>query len=135
MVLNTHSIKDKEDILTDYVRSEAIDMIIATEIWLINQDRDVIWMESNEVVKDGYHISAINRDGKRGGELALLYRSNITVSKISQKQYRSFEVVHWMAIIGNSTLNLLDIYHPPYSINQRITNSLFLDDLTDHLTE
>ena len=135
MVINTQSIKNKEDILPNYLRSEAIDMVIATETWLTNQDRDVIQMEANELVKDVYLISAINRDGKRGRGLALLYRSNITVSKINQKLYRSFEVAHRMSSKGNSTLNLKSIYHPPYPVNQRITNSMFLDDLTDHLTE
>ena len=40
-----------------------------------------------------------------------------------------------MITIGNSTLNILSIYHPPCSINQKITNSMFLDDLTEYLTE
>ena len=40
-----------------------------------------------------------------------------------------------MASIGNHTLNLLGIYHPPYLSGQSITNSMFLDDLTGHPTE
>ena len=40
-----------------------------------------------------------------------------------------------MASIGTQTLNFLGLYHPPYSTGQRITNFMFLDDLTDHLTE
>ena len=101
----------------------------------IDHDRDLIWMESNGFVKDGYQISAINRVGKKDGGLALIYRSNITVTKMNQKQCRSFEAVHWMITVGNSVLNILDIYHPPYSISQKITSSMFMDDLTDDLTE
>ena len=63
MLLNTQSIKNKEDLLSDYMRNEAIDMTISTETWLTDQDRDVIWMELNGFVKDGYQISAINRVG------------------------------------------------------------------------
>ena len=40
-----------------------------------------------------------------------------------------------MVSIEKNTLNLLGIYHPPYSTSQKITNSMFLDKLTDHLTE
>ena len=98
-VINTQSIKNKEDLLADYLRSEAVDMVLATETWLTNQDRDVIWIESNGHVRDDYHISMLHRDSKSRGGLALIYKSNIIVSKISQKQYRSFEVVHWMASI------------------------------------
>ena len=82
-------------------------------------------MELNGFVKDGYQISAINRVGKKGGGLALIYRSNITVTKMDQKQCRSLEAAHWMITIGKSTLNILGIYHPPYFISQKITNSMF----------
>ena len=135
MVLNIQLIKRKEDLLAYYLRSKAIYIVIVTETWLTNQDRDVIWIESKELVKDGYIFSAVNRDKRRGGGLALIYKCNITVSKISQMTYRSFKVVHWMVSIKNTTLNLLGIYHPPYLASQRITNSMSLDDLTDHLTE
>ena len=50
---------------------------------------------------------------------------------ITQKKQRSFEVTHWKKIIGNNTLNILAIYHPPYSVGQNTTNTGFLDDLTE----
>ena len=40
-----------------------------------------------------------------------------------------------MTRIGNNTLNILGIYHPPYSVGQNITNVMFLDDLTEFLTD
>ena len=43
----TQSIRNKEDILSDYMKMEAIDIAIATETWLTNNDRDVVWLESN----------------------------------------------------------------------------------------
>ena len=64
---NKHSINKKEDLLTDNLRSEVIDNVIATEAWLNNQDRDVIWIESNELVNNGYDISAGSRDSRKGG--------------------------------------------------------------------
>ena len=51
--MNTQSIRNKDDILSEYMRSEAIDMAIATETWLTNSVRDVVWLESNKLVKDG----------------------------------------------------------------------------------
>ena len=84
MVINTQSLKNKEDLLAKYFRSEVIDMVIATVTWLTNQDRDVIWIESNGLVKDGYHISVINRDSKNRGRLYLIYKSNITVFKLAK---------------------------------------------------
>ena len=51
---NTQSIMNKEDMLSDYMRREAIDIAIATETWLTNNDRDVVWLESNGFVRNIY---------------------------------------------------------------------------------
>ena len=99
--------------------------VIGAETWLTNSVRDMVWLESNELVKDGYQINVRNREGKRGGGLAIIYRDNITVTEITQKKQRSFEVTHWKTTIGNSTLNILGIYHPPYSAGQNTTNTVF----------
>ena len=42
MVINAQSIKKKEDLLANYLRSKATDIVTATETWLTNQDRDII---------------------------------------------------------------------------------------------
>ena len=97
------------------MRNEAIDIAILTETWLTNSTGDMVWLESNELVKDGYQISVRNGEGKRGGGLAIIYRDNITVTEIPQRKQRSFEFTHWKTIIGNSTFNILGIYYPLYS--------------------
>ena len=89
------------------MRSEVIDVAIATETWLTNNDRDVVWSESNSLLKDGHQISVRNRDGKKGGGLALIYGSNITTTEIAQRKQSSFKIVHWMTTIGINTLNIL----------------------------
>ena len=117
------------------MRREAIDIAIATETWLTNSNRDVVSLESNGFVRDGYLISVSNRVGRMGGGIAIIFRSNITATEITQKKLRSFELAHWMTTIGTSTLNILGIYHPPYSTGQKITNAMFLDDLMEFLTD
>ena len=129
------SIKNKEDLLTDYLRCEAIDIAVITETWLTDSDMDAIWMKSNGFKKDGYQISVINRIGKNGGGLALIYGKNVTITNVDQKQHRSFESAHWRTTTGNKTLNILSLYHPLYSVRQKITNSMFTGDLTDSLTD
>ena len=92
-------------------------------------------MESNGFKKDGYQISVINKIGMKGGGLALIYGKNVTVTKVDQKHHRSFKSAHWRITIGNKTLNKLGLYHPPNSVRQKITNSMFIDDLTDYFTD
>ena len=71
----------------------------------------------------------------KGGGLALIYGNNVTVTKVDQKQNRSFDSAHWRPTTGIKTLNILDLYHPPYSARQKITNAMFIDDLTNYLTD
>ena len=78
LLLNTQCIRNKDDALSEYMRSEAIDIAIATKTWLTNSVRDMVWLESNELVKGGYQISVRNREGKIGGGLAIIYIDNIT---------------------------------------------------------
>ena len=85
MLLNTQSIKNKENLLTDYLRCEAIDTAVITETWLTNSDMDAIWMESTEYKKDGYQVSTINRIDKKGSGLALIYGKGVTVKKVDHK--------------------------------------------------
>ena len=40
-----------------------------------------------------------------------------------------------MTTVGTSTINILGIYHPPYSMGHKITNAMFLDDMTEFLTD
>ena len=133
--MNTQSIRNKDDILSEYMRSEAIGIVIVTETWLTNSVRDVVWLESIKLVKNGYQINVRNREGERGGGLSLIYGSNIIAKELPQRKQRSFKVTHWMTTLGNSTSNILGIYHPPYSVGHNITNAMFLDDLTEFLTD
>ena len=41
----------------------------------------------------------------------------------------------WKTTICNSTLNMLGIYPPPYSVGQNTTNTVFLDELTEFLMD
>ena len=80
--------KNKDYLLTDYLRCEAIDIEVITETWLTNSVIDAIWMKSNEFKKDGYQVSAINRIGKKGSGFALIYGKSGTVTKVDHKQHR-----------------------------------------------
>ena len=92
-------------------------------------------MESNKLKNDGYHVSTINRFGKKRGGLALINGKSVTVTKVDHKKHRSFETASWRTTIGNNTLNILCLYHLPYSVRQKITKSMSIDDLTNYLTK
>ena len=64
--------------------------------------------------------------------MALIYRSSSEVKLVAKGQTRSFEYVTWMLTMRWKTITVTGIYHPPPK--DRITNGMFIDDITNHLT-
>ena len=104
--------KNKEDLLTYYLRCEATDIAVIIETWLTDSDMDAIWVESNGLKKDGYQISAINRIGMKGCGLALIYGKNVTLTVVDQKQHRSLS-----EHTGGSPLELRLCIYSAYTIH------------------
>ena len=55
------------------------------------------------------------------------------VKEIQSQNTRSFEHASWSVSINNKSLTITDIYQPPPK--DGITNSMFIDDVTEHLSE
>ena len=58
-----------------------------TDTWLGKED-DLAWLGTSELSKNGYKIDAVNRE-RRGGGLAVVYRSNLEVMRQSSDQLSS----------------------------------------------
>ena len=69
--INIQSLKSKELTLIEHLGSNDADMCIVTETWL-NED-DHVWLQSSEFNKTGWKCHNINRRGRQGGGLALIY--------------------------------------------------------------
>ena len=52
MTLNAQSIKNKDQLIVDYLLNEHIDVAIIAEIWL--KDTNDIWLQGCELYKNGY---------------------------------------------------------------------------------
>ena len=63
--------------------------------------------------------------------LAIVYRSNLKVSVIEANHTRSLEYAVWKVNTGTVIINIIAIYHPPYSDINQSTNAVFLNDLAD----
>ena len=51
---------------------------------------------------------------------------------MAKGQTRSFEYATWLLTMMRKTITITGIYHPP--LKNMITNRMFIDDITDHLT-
>ena len=84
---------------------------------------------------NGYKISNVNRQGRSGGGIALIYKQPTTIKVISKGVNRSFEYAIWDCSVSNTAITLVGLYHPPYNDTNKCTDAMFLDDLADFLEE
>ena len=131
VVCNTQSIKNKDTLLLDHLVDVKSDLCLITETWL--SDSDDAWIATSDIMFNGYKLSNINRNQRRGGGLALAYKNNLNVKLSLHGQSCSFEYAVWECNISNMLLTLVGIYHPPYSDMTKVTDAMFLDDLAEFL--
>ena len=68
VLINSQCIKNKDELMAEYLISNNIDACILTETWLTNSDNDKIWLECSEIRQHGYKINNINRKDRKGGD-------------------------------------------------------------------
>ena len=72
-----------------------------------------------------------DRSGRTGGSLALIHQSHYPSKCIKGRTKPSFEFTAWELKIKDVTLIIHRIYHPLYSLTNKITNTMFIDDFMD----
>ena len=84
---------------------------------------------------NGYKSSNVNRQGRCGGGIALIYKQPTTIKIISKGVNRSFEYAIWDCNISNTAITVVGLYHPLYNDTNKCTDAMFLDDLAEFLEE
>ena len=134
LLTNIQSIKGKDSLLLDELITNKIDMCIVTETWL--KDQDQLWLETNDLVLNGYRIDNVNRPHtKGGGGLAIIYRSSMNVKLLKNDIVHSMEYELWECKTSGTLIHVLAVYHPPYSNTNKCTDAMFLDDFAELLEE
>ena len=118
-------------LLLDHLVNVKLNLCLITETWLSNSDD--VWIATSDIVCNGYKLSNINRNHRKGGGLALAYKNNLDVRLSLHGQSRSFQYAVWECNISDTLLTLVGIYHPPYSDVTKVTDAMFLDDLAEFL--
>ena len=116
-------------------REYKLDALLITETLLQNIDQDDTWFQGSEFHKEDHKIFNINREDKRRGGIALLYSTKNKIKTVTHTKYNNFESGIWNIQSGSTHCTLLGVYHPQVGTQQGITNSIFIDNLTELLTE
>ena len=131
-VLNARSVSNKAVAINDYIRTSDIDILCVTETWITDETpRATI----NALVPDGYSLLHCSRpDGRRGGGVALMHKSSLRTSMISQtttRTFSQFEHIECKVFLSDCVLSLVTIYRPPPSAQLGLNSAAFITELTN----
>ena len=62
-VINCQSIRDKVDVLVDYIKDNKLDMVAMTETWIKFDDNRII----RDLTPSGFKLIHLHCQGRRGG--------------------------------------------------------------------
>ena len=127
--LNARSVRNKSADFVSYVESSGADILAVTEAWLSEVDDAC----RAEITPPGYKLFDQIRSDRTGGGTALLIRENLHASRVDAGVLTSFEFSHWMVEFQSRKLQIIIIYHPPYSSNRPVTMSVFFADFSSFL--
>ena len=94
--------------------SQNVDVLALTETWLCEGPDDLIVI--NNSVPPGYHIHCVNRQHKRGGGVALIYKKDITFKDeqlTSIDRFSQFELLDCCIKINKISTRVVVVYRPP----------------------
>ena len=128
-VFNVQSIRNKEALILDHLLQHKVDLAVVTETWLMDTDRDKVWLQSSDVNKDIYSLSLSIRTCKRGGGVGLIHRKNTDVKLTEEKEAKAFQVAKWGVTVDKTTIHLIGVYKPSDT-----SNTEFLEEFTEWLT-
>jgi exonuclease III len=118
-LLNARSVRqksnsiDKAADICDLISGENIDILCITESWI--RDNALDSQVLSELTPPGYLIVSVPRVNKRGGGVAVMYRSSIKLSMQTSTPRTSFEHLKASIKHAGTSLSLCVMYRPPTS--------------------
>ena len=131
--VNTRSVLGKSINIRNFILENDCLAGVITETWL-NREKELD-VELCDLNIQGFKLDAVNRKGRKGGGLALVYRQHCAVRKLCHRSFPSMEIGFWSICYQNTTLNILGIYRPPYSTKNNITDNQFVDEFLELLAD
>ena len=131
MLTNVQSIKSKELQIYKVMKEENIDLCVVTETWLSNKIEDETWVKCTVLNNDNLKLAHVNRIGRKGGGIALVYCNNLKVRHLEGANQMSFEYAIWGLQHKGIKMTIIVIYRPPYSTINEATIQSFFEEFTD----
>ena len=129
-LINALSVRNKADIIVDYIVEHDFDIICFTETWISGNDSATI----AAITPDGYDFRHLPRPNRRGGGVGILFKTTVylcSVTPLPTKTFECIEVV--LRVRPTSTVRIVTIYRPPSSGKNTTPFSEFITEFSDVL--
>ena len=129
---NVQSIRYKELQVSQLISDYSLDFLVLSETWL-NSNHD-LWKDTCTLNNAQLRLHTADQKEGRGGGLALINRCHYPCKNIHSGTKSSFEFAAWELRIKSTVITIHGIYHPPYSLTNKITNGRFIEEFTDYVS-
>ena len=90
-MVNVQPIRNKDNLLTQEIATNNINITLITETWLNDTPQDTAWLHQSDLLQAGHAISTHNRP-TRGVGLALLYKQDMKIKKSRLNTYAQWNI-------------------------------------------
>ena len=108
-LLNARSIRNKAELIKDYVLEQNIDICAITETWLSVNDT----ITTGDITPDGYQFLHVDRPERVGGGVAILCKKSVKPMAKKSPTFKSFELLITELCFHENHYLLVVVYRPP----------------------
>ena len=123
---NVRSLTKKSFLINDLISTNNLDFLFLTETWLDSVNHNITLIES---APPNYLFLGVNRENRRGGGIATIFKDSFHCKLSTYGQYDSFEYLCGIVRCCPKIL-LLTIYRPP-----NLSVVMFLEEFCELLSE
>ena len=133
LFLNAQSVRNKVLDICDYIMQANVDLVFLCETWLrpLGDEADCA-----ALTPPGFCLKTLPRQSGRGGGLAVLHRISLTRNIAvfySRFCFYGFEICEVRLSYNGHTAVFLSVDRAPPSRQNKLTNSMFLEQFSDLL--
>lgn len=125
--------KKKSGVFCQFVIDQHLDCLAFTETWLKGDKRDNRVLADMKRTLPNFKFHHIHRPRGRGGGVGILVRDGLRLRMKEQYSFKSMECMNLQVSSASTSLELLVIYRPPRSKKNKLTSTLFFDELSSLL--
>ena len=130
---NAQSCRQIPTDIHDMIVDTNVDVSMLTEAWLYSHG-DEAYIAA--MTPAGYDFRSFPRVGSRGGGVGFVMRTTLSTSLLFKPlDYRSFEAVEMRLSFDHVSVAIVCLYQPPPSKRNKLTNSMFLEEFSELLSQ